>query len=89
MSGLRLFYFILFGQSISLLGSSLTGFALGVWVYQISESVMQFTIVLVASTLPGIVLGPFIGSWIDRLDRKPLLIAAQFGSALVSKCRQT
>lgn len=83
MSGLKLFYFILFGQSISLLGSSLTGFALGVWVYQASESVMQFTLILVASTLPGIVLGPFIGSWVDRLDRKALLVGAQAGSALV------
>jgi len=83
MSGLKLFYFILFGQSISLLGSSLTGFALGVWVYQASESVMQFTTILVASTLPGIVLGPFIGSWVDRLDRKTLLVGAQFISTLV------
>ena len=83
MSGLKLFYFILFGQSISLLGSSLTGFALGVWVYQTSESVMDFTTILVASTLPGIVLGPFIGSWIDRLDRKRLLVGAQSGSAAV------
>lgn len=83
MSGLKLFYFILFGQSISLLGSSLTGFALGVWVYQTSESVMDFTTILVASTLPGIVLGPFIGSWIDRLDRKALLVGAQSGSAVV------
>ena len=83
MSGLKLFYFILFGQSISLLGSSLTGFALGVWVYQTSESVMDFTAILVASTLPGIVLGPFIGSWIDRLDRKRLLVGAQSGSAAI------
>ena len=83
MSGLKLFYFVLFGQSISLLGSSLTGFALGVWVYQSSESVMDFTTILVASTLPGIVLGPFIGSWIDRLDRKSLLVGAQGGSATV------
>lgn len=83
MSGLKLFYFILFGQSISLLGSSLTGFALGVWVYQTSDSVMDFTTILVASTLPGIVLGPFIGSWIDRLDRKRLLVGAQSGSAAI------
>jgi len=84
MSGLKLFYFILFGQSVSLLGSSLTGFALGVWVYQTSSSVMEFTSILVASTLPGIILGPFVGSWVDRLDRKSLLIGAQFGSALVT-----
>jgi MFS family permease len=56
---------------------------LGVWVYQASESVMQFTTILVASTLPGIVLGPFIGSWVDRVDRKTLLVVGQFLSALV------
>ncbi len=31
--GMRAFFTIWFGQLISLIGSQLTGFALGVWVY--------------------------------------------------------
>lgn len=84
MSGLRLFYFILAGQSLSLLGSTLTNFALGVWAYQTGGSVTNFTIIAIASTVPGILLGPVIGSLIDRWDRKRVLLGAQLGSAVVT-----
>lgn len=84
MSGLRVFYFILIGQSLSLLGSTLTNFGLGVWAYQTGDSVTNFTLIAVASTVPGIVLGPVIGSYVDRLNRKLLLFSAQAGSALVT-----
>ncbi|HVK98211.1 MAG TPA: MFS transporter [Dongiaceae bacterium] len=81
LSGLRLFYFLLFGQSLSVLGSTLTNFALGVWAYKTGGNVTDFTLIAIASTLPGILLGPFIGSLVDRLDRKWLLFWAQLGSA--------
>lgn len=84
MSGIRVFYFILIGQALSLLGSTLTNFGLGVWAYQTGESVTNFTLIAVASTLPGILLGPFIGSLVDRVERKWLLFSAQVGSALVT-----
>ena len=84
MSGLRLFYFILIGQSLSLLGSTLTNFALGVWAYKTGGSVTNFTLIAVASTVPGILLGPVIGSLIDRWDRKRILFFAQLGSSLVT-----
>ena len=84
MSGIRLFYFLLFGQSLSVLGSTLTNFALGVWAYKTGGNVTDFTLIAIASTLPGILLGPFIGSLIDRLDRKWVLFFAQLGSATVT-----
>lgn len=84
MSGLKVFYFILIGQSLALLGSTLTNFGLGVWAYQTGESVTNFTIIAVASTVPGILLGPVIGSVIDRVSRKWILFFAQVGSALLT-----
>ena len=84
MSGVQLFYFLLFGQSLSFLGSTLTNFALGVWAYKTGGNVTDFTMIAIASTLPGILFGPFIGSLIDRLDRKWVLFGAQFGSASVT-----
>lgn len=84
MSGLKLFYFVLFGQAISLLGSTLTNFGLGVWAYELSNEVTDFTTIAIASTLPGLLLGPFIGTLIDRVKRKTVLFFAQLGSALVT-----
>lgn len=84
MSGLKTFYLILIGQSLSLLGSTLTNFGLGVWAYQTGESVTNFTLIAVASTVPGILFGPIIGTYVDRVSRKWLLFAAQLGSALIT-----
>jgi hypothetical protein len=42
--GLRVFLIVWLGQLVSLVGSSLTGFALGVWVYQRTRSVTQFAL---------------------------------------------
>lgn len=83
MSGVRLFYFLLAGQSLAFLGSTLTNFALGVWAYKSGGNVTDFTLIAIASTLPGIVFGPFIGSLIDRWNRKWVLLGAQTTTALI------
>lgn len=83
MSGVRLFYFLLAGQSLAFLSSTLTNFALGVWAYKSGGNVTDFTLIAIASTLPGIVFGPFIGSLIDRWDRKKVLLGAQSCTALI------
>ncbi len=83
MSGVQYFYLLLFGQSLSFLGSTLTNFALGVWAYKTGGNVSDFTLIAIASTLPGILLGPFIGSLLDRLNRKKVFFCAQLGSASV------
>ena len=51
--GFRTFLLIWFGQLISLTGTGLTGFALGVWVYQRTGSVTQYALIALATTLPG------------------------------------
>ena len=40
--GMRTFTIIWLGQLVSTLGSGLTGFALGVWIYQSTNSVMLY-----------------------------------------------
>ena len=40
--GMRTFVFVWFGQLVSTIGSGLTGFALGVWVYQETGSTTLF-----------------------------------------------
>lgn len=79
---MRVFLLIWFGQLISLVGSELTGFALGVWVYQRTGSATQFALIAVFTTLPGIALSPLAGAIVDRLDRRLVMIASDTGSAL-------
>lgn len=73
LEGLSAFFAIWFGQLVSLVGSGLTRFALGVWVFQQTESVTQFTLIAFFATIPGAVALPLGGALSDRLDRRRLM----------------
>src|SRR5262245_53987044 len=84
--GMRVFFLAWVGQLVSLLGSGLTSFALGVWVYQRTGSAMQLGLVYLFTFLPGIVASPLAGALIDRLDRRWMLILSDSGPALSVLC---
>ena len=76
------FFVVWSGQLLSLIGSSLTGFALGVWIYQNTGSVTQFGLILVCTTLPGVVISPLAGALVDRWRHRSTMILSDTGGAL-------
>jgi DHA3 family macrolide efflux protein-like MFS transporter len=72
------------GQMISLIGSRLTGFALGIWVLQHTHSVTQYTLTVVFAGLPGIILAPFAGALVDRWDRKWVMFWTDLGPGITT-----
>lgn len=80
--GVRVFILVWLGQCVSLIGSGLTGFALGVWVYQRTGSVTQFALISLFTTLPSIVVSPLAGALVDRWDRRWAMILSDSGAAL-------
>ncbi|MFL6291868.1 MAG: MFS transporter [Thermoanaerobaculia bacterium] len=70
------------GQLVSLIGSGLTAFALGVWVLQHTHSVTQYTLTIVFAGLPGILIGPIAGAYVDRWDRKWVMFFTDLGPGL-------
>lgn len=82
--GMRAFLVLWVGQGVSLLGSGLTAFALGVWVYQRTGSVTQYSLILFFSSLPGLVLLPFAGVLVDRWNRRHVLILSNCLAAVTS-----
>lgn len=69
-------------QSLSLLGSELSTFGLGVWAYQQSGSVTTFALVATCGLLPGVLLSPVCGALADRWDRRRSMLAADLLSGL-------
>ena len=65
-----MFYLMWFGQLISQIGSGLTTFAMGVWVYQQTNSAAKFTTIALLSALPGLLLMPIAGALVDRWDKR-------------------
>jgi DHA3 family macrolide efflux protein-like MFS transporter len=80
--GFRTFLLIWAGQVVSLVGSGLTSFVLGVWVYQSTGSATQFALIAASATIPGVLLSPLAGEVVDRHDRRRVMIAADCGAAL-------
>lgn len=78
----RDFYLVWLGQVISLLGTELTSFGLGVWVYQRTGSVTDLTLIFVCASLPGLLLAPFAGVYIDRWERRRVLVLTDVGAAV-------
>ena len=71
------------GQTISNLGSSLTVFALPLLVFKLTGSSVNLGATTAAYFLPYLLFGLAIGAWVDRVDRKRLMIAVDLGRALV------
>jgi DHA3 family macrolide efflux protein-like MFS transporter len=80
--GLRSFGLMWFGQLVSLVGSGLTRFALGVWVYQRTGSATQFTLITLFAFLPGLLAAPFAGALVDRWDRRWVMFWSDLAPAL-------
>lgn len=78
----RTFLIVWFGQVISLVGSGLTWFGISIWVFLESGSVTQLAIILLASQLPRIVLSPIAGTFVDRWDRRWVMILSDAGAGL-------
>ncbi|MFI6757663.1 MFS transporter [Micromonospora sp. NPDC050417] len=78
----RLLIAVWLGQLVSLVGSSLTGFVLGVWVYQRTGSVTQFSLIFLASSLPAVLVAPFAGVIADRWDRRRVMLLSDLGAAI-------
>lgn len=78
---MKTFAIIWTGQFVSLIGSGLTGFALGVWVYLETGSVTPLALVALFATTPHLVVSPFAGALVDRWDRRKAMIFSDSGAA--------
>jgi len=70
------------GQTISVLGSGVTGSALPLTaVLMLDAHASEMGWLLAAESAPVLLVGMFAGVWVDRLRRRPLLIGADVGRA--------
>lgn len=69
------------GLVLSILGSAVTGLALGAWVFQHTGSATMYSITLLINLLPMVIFGPIAGALVDRWDRRTILIVSEVVSA--------
>ena len=71
------------GQTISLIGSALTNFALALLVFNLTGSALDLGLTTAAAWLPYVVFGLPIGTWVDRINRKGFMISMDIVRAVL------
>ena len=71
------------GQVISVLGSSFSQFAVPLLVFKLTHSALNLALSTAFEFLPYLLFGLIIGAWVDRLDRKRLMIVVNGCMALL------
>ena len=79
----RDFGLIWLSQLVSQVGDGISNLALLWFVYSITGSPVKTTIIGLLHTIPPIVLGPFIGVFVDRLPKKFFLIGSNVFRAVL------
>ncbi|WP_297408077.1 MFS transporter [uncultured Cetobacterium sp.] len=65
-------------QFLSELGSTITNFGIILWINSKNPNVLTFSLLSISVFLPKIVFGIIIGSIIDRMEKKKLILIADF-----------
>ncbi|MGA7537860.1 MAG: MFS transporter [Steroidobacteraceae bacterium] len=80
----RNFKLFFFGQSISLIGTWMTRLATAWLVYRLTHSALLLGVVSFSGQIVSFLLGPFAAVWVERLERRRLLVVTQAAAALQS-----
>ena len=69
-------------QSISQLGSSITGFALTLWLYEKTGSSLSTAALTICSYVPYVLMSIFAGALTDRFDKKKTMLGCDVFAAI-------
>jgi MFS transporter, DHA3 family, macrolide efflux protein len=69
-------------QSISQLGSSMTGFVLTLWAYGQTHSALAVSLMTFCNYVPYIIMSLFAGSFVDRHSKNAVMLIADSMAAV-------
>lgn len=78
------FVTIWFGQLVSILASSMTNFALTIWMYQQTESATRMALMQVCFITPFLIMSPFAGVMVDRYNRKLMMMVSDLMAVIAT-----
>jgi DHA3 family macrolide efflux protein-like MFS transporter len=82
--GMRDYLVVWLGQTISVLGTSMTTFAMTIWAWEQSGRVAPLAFIIAAGLITYLLLTPIAGVVVDRFDRKRVMLIADLGAGVVS-----
>ena len=84
MRVLRNYMVFWLGQTLSQIGSSITNFAIIIWVYEQTQSPLSVALLSVSIWVPKIIFGMIAGSVTDRINKKAVILLSDSLTAVLS-----
>ncbi|HBB42980.1 MAG TPA: MFS transporter [Treponema sp.] len=81
-NGLKNFYVLWITQSLSQLGSAMTGFALTLWLYEKTGSALSTAALTICTYAPYVIMSIFAGAISDKFDKKKTMLVCDALAAL-------
>lgn len=81
---MRTFLVVWFGQLVSQIGAAMSTFALLIWIYEQTGRATSVALLGFFWFLPVIALSPLAGVWVDRYDRRRIMLLADTGAAVMT-----
>ena len=83
-AGMAGFTIVWIGQLVSLLGTSMTNFALTIWAFEQTGRATDLALIGFFFMVPLLVMSPFAGAIVDRNDRKFMMMVSDLASGVVT-----
>lgn len=84
------FIILYIGQTISNLGSSMTSFAVIIWVYKLSGKAMDTSLLAICSSIPYLLVSLLGGAIVDNMNKKKIMLIcdsiAAIGTSVIFIC---
>ena len=84
LSSFHTFLTIWFGQFVSRVGTAMTRFALLIWAYDQTGEATTVALLGFFSFLPYVLVSPVAGVWVDRLDRRKVMLFSDLGAGIMT-----
>ena len=79
----RNIYLFASGKAVSILGSSIFSFAIGLYVLKLTGSTLNYAMTLMLSVIPMVVISPIAGVIADRVSKKWLVSGMDFINSIL------
>lgn len=83
-SGMLAFTIVWIGQAVSLLGTSMSGFAYTIWAYELTGKATALALAGFFYTTPLLIMSPIAGVIVDRSNRKFMMMISDLGSGITT-----
>jgi DHA3 family macrolide efflux protein-like MFS transporter len=82
--GFKGFSIMSIGEIISLVGSAMTQFGIGIWIWKATGNATPFSIVATLFFIPVIIFTPIAGALVDRWPKKRSLILPDLAAGIIT-----